>query len=282
MPTNWSPGLRAQVALGGAPVAVLEGSSFSMPRNLSIPNVFTGNNLYQYVYVEGLQYPTVSLNTIITRDWFIANTINGWFTRVSDDVASAGTLAFWDGTSGWQASASKVGMLSIGGSMGQMMRCRLVIIGYGTLTAISAKPSATALSQNPTSFQHVGFSGGLASGAADAKSLAGFDLVLNNNLDMCPEFNGGTTMPAEFNSGQLTGTLRIVKQAAATRLADGASSVITVTPGGSGGTPVSFTIPNPVCLDPNERAVQFPRIMREYNYALLGNAAPDASIISIA
>jgi len=290
MSTNWSPGLRNQVSLGSIVLPVQPGSSLSMPRNLTIPQMFSGNNLFQFVHVEGLQFPVLDLQLFITAPWWLAAAMQLWFTRTDDDVQSAGALSFWNGVTKIATTASKVNLLVVGGSLGQILRCRLVIVGMGdiTIAATGTPPLATKLTGAPATFQHVALGSGLSSTPLDAKAVASFDLTLSNNLDVCPEINDAlfvagvlTTLP-EQNSGQLTGSLRLVKQAKAAPLAEELSgnSTIAITP--PGGTVATITLMRPVCHDPREMSVQFPRQLKEYNYTLLGGATPGDPIMTIA
>lgn len=280
MPSVFTPGYRNQIVLGSTLLPVLAGTRFSMPENMIIPQVFSGNNLYQYVYVPGLQYPTISLNTFVTKDWFTAVKLNAFFERVSDDVASAGALQYWDGYRGISVPICKVNTLSLGASLGDLVRCQIVLIGTGTVSELTSIPSSDYVDVNPTAFQHVAVGGDLSTAASAANALSSWDLVLSNNLDVCPDLNG-TRNPTEVNSGQFTATLRIVQQAKATAVANGGDVVFTITPSGDG-TPVGITAHNIVCMDREERTVQFPRQMRERNYVLLGNGAPNVMPITIA
>jgi len=277
---NWIPGFRNQIVLDNVVLPVLPGSTFSMPKNYTIPDVFSGNNLFQFVYVEGLQYPMISLNTMVMSNWFTAQKMALWFlTRNGDDVASAGTLQYWDGKRGIQAENCKINVMSIGATSGEpLLRCRLTLLGAGAITQLGAKPSAGTIAATPAAFHHVTLGGGLSTTPGDAKSVASWDLTFSNNLDVCPELNA-TPYPTEHNSGRLTGTMRLVKQAGANMLADGTACTFTISP--PSGTPVTITVHNPLCLDPEERTVQSPRQMREYNYALLGQS-PTSAPFSVA
>jgi len=280
MSTGFTPGLRNQVVLGSAVLPVLQGSSFSMPKNLAIPQVFSGNNLFQFNSVEGLRYPVVNLNTLLTKEWFTAANLTKWFlTRTGDDVPTAGALQYWDGASGVSVPACKLNMLSIGGSYGDLMRVRMTILGYGTPSALTSKPSSSVIESTPASFFHVSASGGLSTTKDAANAFSSFDIVLSNNLDVEPEL-AATNYAQEINSGQLTGTMRLVMQAKRTPPADGTECSFTITP--PGGTPVTITVLNPESLDPEERAVQFPRQMRERNFVLKGDGGPDQPIVSFA
>lgn len=275
----FTPGLRNQIMLDGNVLPVMQGSQFSMPENMTLPQVFSGNNLFQYQYVPGLQYPTITLHTQVMAGWFTAANLNKWFiTRISDDVASAGALQYWDGASGISIPNAKVNSISLGGSQGDMVRCTLVLIGYGTPSALVEKPSSDTIDTNPAKFADIAVTGGLSSTPGDAKALSSFDIAISNNLDVCPDLNG-TEYPTDVNSGQLTGTLRVVQQAKATALATGGNVTFTITP--PGGSPVALAIANVVCLATRERSVQFPRQMRERNYVLLGNGGPDTCFVTI-
>ncbi len=275
--SNFIPGFRNQIILGSGGSAkvlpVLPGSSFSMPKNYAIPELFSGNNLFQYVAVEGLQYPMISLNTMITKGWFSAALLNGWFiTRTNDDVADIGGLTYWDGKRGVAATGCKVNVMTIGATKGEtLMRCRVTIMGAGAISVITEQPDTTTLLKDtPAAFHHVTLSGGLNTTGGHANACAAWDLMLSNNLDMCPELNA-TPYPTEHNSGRFTATLRVVKQAGADVPVDGTSCAFAIAvPGGS---TVTLTAQNPLYLDPNERTVQSPRQMREFNAVLLGKDA---------
>lgn len=285
--SNFLFGLRNVIKLGSVTLPILQGSMVSMPKNYNIPAVFSADNLFQFVYVEGLQYPTFQINTQINMSWFTADVLKGWFGlpysgRSQDDVATAGALVYFNGVDGISASDCKVNMLRIGGSAGDVLRCTLVILGYGTIDpAVVVEPiGLTKVTATPASFQHVTSTGKMSTTKNATGAFASFDLTLNNNLDVNPEMNG-SVYPTDFNAGMFTAALRLVMQARATRPADGVSSppVLTIAPPGASN--VGITLANLLCLDPNERSVQFPRQMREYNFALLG-ADADSDPVTIA
>jgi len=279
MSSLFTPGLRNQIMLGSQVLPVLPGTTFSMPENMIIPQVFSGNNLFQYVYVPGLQYPTINLNTMIIKEWFTAVNLNAFFTRSGDDVAEvSGGLKYWDGAAGISVPGCKVGMLQIGASIGDLARCRMTLIGYSTVSALVAKPSSDYIGSNPAAFQHITASGGLSTTPGAVGAFSSFDLTLSNNLDVCPDLIG-ERYPAEVNSGQLTGTLRVVQQAKATLLTDEGAATFVITP--PGGSAVSLAVQRVVCIDKEERTLQFPRQMRERNFVLLGKTGPDDMIIDI-
>lgn len=273
-----TPRLRGIVSIGGLVLPCLEGTTFSMPKNYAVPMVASGDNLFQYQIVEGLQYPTLSINTLVTKNNLTAALLNSWFNRSNDDVASMGALIYWDGARSISVTACKLNMFSIGGSQGELLRCRLVIIGYGAPTLGASKPSGSAFdTSTPTTFKHVSASGGIIIGApnTEANAIASFDLMMSNNLDISPEMNN-TFYPSTCNAGQFTATLRIVQQAAATRPPDFEppstvhTCLFTITPPGA--SAVTFTVENPICTDPEERTQGGYRQMREYNYLCLGKA----------
>jgi archaellin len=221
---------------------------------------------------------------MLTKDWFTAANLTKWFlTRVNDDVGDAGAFAYWDGYRGISMQRSKVGMLSVGGSYGDLIRVRMTILGFGITSEedmiITSKPSAGTINDNPASFYNVVASGGLSTTKDDTKSFSSFDITFNNNLDVEPELSE-TQFAQEVNSGQLTGTMRLVFQAKRTPPSDGTSCGFTITP--PGGSPTTITVPNPVSIDDQERTIQFPRQMRERNYILMGNGGPNVPIVSFA
>lgn len=274
---NFLFGLRNVIKLGTVTLPVLQGSMVSMPKNYNIPQVFSAQNLFQFEYVEGLQYPTFQINTQINSSWFTAAVLKGWFGlpysgRTNDDVPTAGAIVYFNGVDGLSASDCKVNTLRIGATNGEVCRCVLVVMGYGTIDeAVVVQPSGlTKVTATPASFQHVSATGGLSTTKNAAGAFGSFDLTLNNNLDVNPELNYSVN-PTDFNAGQFTAALRLVMQARATRLANGTDATISITP--PSGSKVDFALLNALCQDPNERSVQFPRQMREYNYVLLGNDA---------
>ena len=286
MASNWTPGLRNQVLLDSIVLPVLPGSTFSMPRNLDVPQVFSGNNIFQFVYVEGLQYPVVDLQLLVHKSWWNWTRLNAWFTRTDDDVASAGTLQWWNGATGFSVSGCKVNVLSIGASIGQYVRCRVALVGTGTFKTLTSRPdTSTTITDPGARFQHVTLGGGLSPHQNEAHSAVSFDLTLSNNLDVCPELdseffqNGVLNKMPDQNSGQLTASMRLVMQAKATRPADGTDCTFAITAPGAT-VPVTFTVKNPVCLDPREMTIQFPRQLKEYNYVCLGDT-PDTVPVTI-
>jgi len=274
MSTNFTPGLRKIITLGGNVLPTLQGCNFSMPKNYEIPWVFSGESMFQFAYVEGLQFPTVRLNLAVTQDWFTVGNLQNWFVRSGapqDDVASAGILVYWDGAHGVSVPVSKVASLSLGASRGNAsMRCQLVLVGAGEPAVINTKPDVSVLQSNVAGFHHVALSGGLANAEGQAASIAAWDLVISNNPDVSPELNG-TPYPAEHNAGPMTGTMRLVQQAHAAKPANGTECIFTVTP--PAGTPLGIHAKHPLCMDPEERTDQMVRQMREYNFTLLGESA---------
>lgn len=272
------PGYRASALIDkGASSLVLPalpGSSASMPKNYNIPTLITGNNIYQFIAVEGLQFPVLNLNLAVLGGtgegaWFSATELNSWLTRTNDDVASIGALKIWDAYQGFSAATCKHADFSLGGSQGELVRCSARFWGAGAVTAIApgAAPNNKIISGSPASFQHAWFS---------SSGIVSWDLSWSNNLMPNPSLptseSANNVYPSEINAGMYTARLRLVMLPDATPPADGAAFTVSVKPPNAAAA-VVFTCNNPLRLDPQERTFQMPRALREYNYVLLGKDA---------
>lgn len=265
-------GYRGVVKIGTALMPALPGSTISMPKNYNLPQFISGNNIYQLNAVEGLQFPVVSLVLAVTKEWFTAANLRAWSPdvgsgRPGDDIPSIGSLYVWDGANGIQAENCKHADFSIGVSQGELVRCTARFFGGGQVTDYTYA-GTEILTSTPAAFQHTGHSG--------TGRIVSWDLSWSNALMPNPALpvaghNASDPHPSELNAGLFTARLRLVMQADQDPPADGTALSLYVKPPGTSGA-VTFTCNNLLRLDPQERTLQMPRQLREYNYICRGIA----------
>jgi hypothetical protein len=278
-------GYRGSVNLGAAPLRMpaLPGSRISMPKNYQIPPV-AHNMAFQYLYAEGLQVPSVDLDTVVTGDWFTAANLNAWFmTRTSDDLAAiagpdASTygMELFDGATGSQMRYPKGNSLILGSSPGSLLQCRMNFMGTDIL-ALTA-PTYLVTTAAPLMYNHVSFD---FSDSQTGNDVAGWQFMLTNNCMPHPG-HPGDVHPSEINASQFIATLRLTLHAQTEIPTDGLPIAFTITPPTA--SAVTFTCGNPLVMAPNERSLQRSPAYRQYEITLLGDqdAGVEASPVTIA
>ena len=256
---------RGAVSMGSAPLRMpaLPGSRLSMPKNYQLPPV-AHNMAFQYLYAEGLQVPSVDLDTCVNSNWFTAANLKAWFiTRTLDDLAIvAGSsdygMELMDGATRYKMKNAKGNSLILGSSPGSLIQCRMNFMG--TDLATGSATTYLVITDEPVMYDKVAFSGGIT-----GDDVAGWQLMLTNNCIPHPG-HPGSVHPSEINAQQFIGTLRLTLHAAAAVPTNGAA--ITITFGTT--VPVVFTLNNPLLMAPQELAIQRGPAFRQYDLTLLG------------
>lgn len=304
----YTPGYRNAMAMckpgtsNWVNLPILPGTGFVMPYNYQIPTVISGYNVYQYNAVEGLQYATINLQTLVMRSWWAGSRTDlwqNWFPERAtlDDVPDLSQtpgvtdcLKFWFGSDagptvgrGFTFKAGKVNWVRLGATQGDLIRLSMQILATG-FTPIEAIPDEIRLiSDAPAASQHVELGGALTHSPGQVGTpIVSWELALMNNLMPSPLLNS-EVYPYEFNAGQFVATMRLVMPVAVDLPQEAGPGELPTScdftikcptdrrePPGTESDGVTIKVKNYLALDPRERTVMLPRQLKEVNYACLG------------
>jgi len=304
----YTPGYRNAMAMkkpGGSAwvnLPILPGTGFAMPYNYQIPPVISGFNVYQFNAVEGLQFATINLQTLIMKTWWSgskADLWEKWFPERADndDVLDLGNgtdpcLEFWFGSAegptspegrGFTFNRGKVNWVRLSASQGDLVRLSMQILatGFAAITTIPAE--IKIITDPPAASQHVELGGALThSPGPTGTPVVSWELTLMNNLMPSPLLNS-EVYPYEFNAGQFTASMRLVMPVAVDLPTEAGPGLLPTAceftikcptdrrePPGSETDAMTFKVMNYLAFDPRERTVALPRQLKEVNYACLG------------
>ena len=254
------------------------------PRNL-MPTPVMGAYVYWHM-AAGLRQPMVDIRFAcrdvdgeVLSDAFLSLFFGRTADTAHDTTAVTGGLHIWDGYRGVSLGGVKGESITLAGSKGEIVTfsARFVAASITPLTS-DPLPSAPTWSAAPVlSFNSVNFSGQLNN------RVWSFMLSYANNHspDMALD---GTTFPAAWNAGMATADLQLTTQsrddayvpgAVSGGVPDGSPIEFTIT--GSSGA-VTFTVANPHNQTPDNRIINPPRVMRQWQFLCLGADAQSSPV----
>jgi len=262
------------------------------PRNFAIPPII--GNFWQLNYADGLRQPVVNTQIVIRSNTaeVLSTTFLDYFMLRSNDlkhdmpnINSGGNgITFFDGASAFNMGGGAGGIVkanafTLMSSKGedlifnaQFLGNNIVPIVGGSLAALSA-PSWSK--DPPLRFQNVNFDG------TAANEVWRFSLAYSNNCNPNLAMDQ-TVFPADINGGLQTCGLSLTMQALSTPPADESELHLFIYPaqqnaaaahgndGGGGSAFRNFKMAAPINNTRDDRRLTAPRIMRNYDYIVLG------------
>ena len=277
------------IKIGSTIWPVYPGATLTCPKNWAV-NPIVGN-YWAWNVGDGLQMPVLEVRMVVldtATSVLSATNLNNWLARSADvahDTTDLGNITLFDGRSTVTMSNCKMDGFTISTSKGEEINATFRFVGCGLTTTYHQETQLsnyrpTWSQSNVLRFSAVRF--------LSPSNDAPWGFGMNFSHGHTPNLNlNGTDFPSAQNAGMMAAGITMTVQAASDNAAGGppitdSTGVIqfriggTFTRNGSSYTSqfsTTFTLNQCLNNTPNDRQINIPRNMRQYNYIALGNDA---------